>query len=88
MEKVEVLIRVLEPEINKKCAEIRRKKSERLLTGVFISVAALLLVVPAMLVFFGISFFAIIVPSVFVSAVLLVASPILMSKGAETYEQI
>lgn len=88
MEKVEVLIRVLEPEINKKCAEIRRKKSERLLTGVFISVAALLLVVPAMLVFFGISFFAIIVPSVFVSAVLLAASPILMSKGAETYEQI
>ncbi len=88
MEKVDVLIRVLEPEINKKCAEIRRKKSERLLTGVFISVAALLLVVPAMLVFFGISFFAIIVPSVFVSAVLLAASPILMSKGAETYEQI
>lgn len=39
MEKAEILIRVLEPEIDAKCAEIRQKKSERLLTKVFIAAA-------------------------------------------------
>lgn len=88
MENAEVLIRALESEIDMKCAEIRRKKSEKLLTGVFIAVAAIMLTVPSLLVFFGISSLAVFVPIIFVGAVLLAASPILVSKGAENYEQI
>ena len=54
----------------------------------FISIAAMLLVVPEVLIFFGISVIAIFVPFIFISVVFLVASPILISKGAETYEQV
>ena len=51
MENVDVLIRALEPEIDKKCAEIKKRKSDRVLTRVFISIAAMLLVVPEVLIF-------------------------------------
>ena len=67
MENVDVLIRALEPEIDKKCAEIKKRKSDRVLTRVFISIAAMLLVVPEVLIFFGISVIAIFVPFIFVS---------------------
>ncbi len=86
MEKVDILIQALEPEIDAKCAEIKQKKSERLLTRVFIAVAVLMLTVPAMLIFFGISLITVFVPIVFVGAVFLAASPILMSKGVKCYE--
>ncbi len=88
MENVDVLIRALEPEIDKKCAEIKKRKSDRVLTRVFISIAAMLLVVPEVLIFFGISAIAIFVPFIFISVVFLAASPILISKGAETHEQV
>ena len=86
MEKVDILIRTLEPEIDAKCAEIRQKKSERQLTGLFVAVSALMLVIPTMLVFFGASLFSIFVPIIFVGIILLATSPILMSKGAVCYE--
>ena len=82
MEKADVLIRVLEPEIEKKCAEIR------LLTRIFAAAAIVLLILPTVLVFMGISALVIFAPFIFISAVFLAASPILMSKGAENYEQI
>lgn len=88
MEKADVLIRVLEPEIEKKCAEIRQKKNERLLTRIFAAAAIVLLILPTVLVFMGISALVIFAPFIFISAVFLAASPILMSKGAENYEQI
>ena len=86
MEKVDVLIQTLTPEIEAKCAEIKQKRSEKLLTGVFIATAALMLTVPAMLIFFGISLITVLSPIVFVGLVFLTASPILMSKGAVRYE--
>lgn len=88
MEKVDILIRSLEPEIDMKCAELRKKKSERVLTRVFIAVAVLMLIIPALLIFFGISPLMIFIPIVFVGVVFLTASPVLMSKGAECYEQV
>ena len=84
MEKVDILIRSLAPEIDMKCAEIRK----RVLTKVFIAVAVLMLIIPALLIFFGISPLMIFVPIVFVGVVFLTASPVLMSKGAECYEQV
>lgn len=86
MEKVDVLIQALSPEIDAKCAEIRQKKSEKLLTKVFIAAALLMLILPAVFIFFGASFIAVLVPILVVGAVVLAVSPILMSKGEKCYE--
>ena len=86
MENVDILIRAREPEIDAKCAEIKQKKSEKLLTYVFMAVAALLLIVPALLIFFGVSVFTVFVPIVFVGVTFLAATPILISKGVKCYE--
>ena len=86
MEKVDILIQTLEPEIEAKCAEIRQKKSEGLLTKAFLAAAVLMLTVPAALVFFGVSLLAVFIPIIFVGLVFLAASPVLISKGAECYE--
>lgn len=86
MEKVDVLIRSLEPEIDMKCAQIKQKKSERLLTRIFIALAVILLLLPATLIFFGVGLFTIFIPIVFVSAVFLITLPALASKGVEVYE--
>lgn len=88
MEKAEILIRVLEPEIDAKCAEIRQKKSERLLTKVFIAAAAIMLIIPALLIFFGVSLLTVFIPIIFSGVVFLSTSPILISKGVQNYEQI
>lgn len=86
MEKVDILIRALEPEIDAKCAEIRQKKSERLLTRVFVAAAVLMLTVPVLLVFLGISLITIFIPIIFTGLIFLTSSPILMSKGVKCYE--
>ena len=88
MEKVDILIRSLEPEIDMKCTEIKQKKSEKRLTRVFLLIAAMFLIIPAVLTFFGISLIRIFIPILFTAAVLVTASPFLMSKGAESYEQL
>lgn len=88
MEKVDILIQSLEPEIDAKCAQIRQKKSEGLLAKVFVAVALLMLIVPTVFIFLGVSIFAVLIPIVFVGAVFLAALPIFMSKGVEIYEQI
>ena len=88
MEKIDMLLRVLEPEIDMKCAELKQKKSEKLLTSVFISLAALLLVIPAVLVFFGISMLSILLPIVIFGAVFSAMLSILMNKGADSYDRI
>lgn len=86
MDKADILIRALEPEIDAKCAEIRQKKSERLLTRVFVAAAALMLTVPVLLVFLGISLITIFIPIIFTGLIFLTSSPILISKGVKCYE--
>lgn len=88
MEKVDILIKSLEPEIDMKCTEIKQKKSEKVLTGLFILVATMLLIIPVVLIFFGISLIRIFIPIIFTAVVFTAASPFLMSKGAESYEQV
>lgn len=88
MEKSDILIRALEPEIDMKCAEIKQKKSDKLMTEIFISIAAIMLVLPAILTFFGVGLFTVFVPVLFAGAALAAASPLLICKGAERYEQI
>ena len=86
MEKVDILIQALSPEIDAKCAEIKQKKSEKILTGLFIAALVIMLTVPALLIFCGINVFTVFVPIIFIGAVFLAASPILLSKGAKCYE--
>lgn len=62
MEKVDILIQALEPEIEAKCAEISQKMSEGQLIKAFLAAAALMLTVPAALVFFGVSLLAVFIP--------------------------
>ena len=86
MQDVDILLNTLEPEIEAKCAEIKRKKSERALTAAFVSSAAALLIIPTVLTFFGVSLIAVFLPLAFVSAALVAASPLLISKGVKSYE--
>ena len=88
MDKVESLILALEPEIDAKCAELKQKREERMLTGLFLAAGGVLLIVPALLIFFGFSLFTVFVPILLVGAVLLAMAPILLSKGAEGYESV
>ena len=57
-----------------------------ILTKVFISAAVLMLTIPVLLIFWGISVVTIFIPIIFIGAVFLTASPILISKGSECYE--
>lgn len=52
MEKVDILIQALSPEIDAKCAEIKQKKGEKTLTRVFVASALMMLTMSALLVFF------------------------------------
>lgn len=81
MNKADILIRALEPEINLKCAEIRQQKSERLLSKIFIAISLLLLTVPVLLVFFGVSILSAFIPILLIGTVFLAASPFILSKG-------
>ena len=82
MDKVDKMLMSLEPEIDKKCMEINRKKTEKMLTRLFIIIAAAFLIVPVTLVYFGASLLAVFIPIIVVAAGFLVSSPILISKGA------
>ena len=88
MDNADILIRALEPEIDMKCSEIKQKKSETLLTKIFLSVAVLLLIIPAMLIFFGINVLTVFVPVIFAGVIILEALPIILGKGAENYGRI
>ena len=88
MEKVDVLIKALEPEIDKKCIQIKQKEERQTADGDFYGNFCCAAVCSAALVFFGISLYTVFIPIAFAAAVLLLASPVLVRKGAESYEQI
>ena len=88
MKNADDLIRALEPEIDAKCAEIKQKKSETVLTKVFIAVSAVMLIMPSVLIFFGAGLIAVFAPVIFAGAVILASLPILISKGAGYFEKI
>ena len=82
MDNVEILLVTLEPEINKKCMELRQKKHEKAMAAVFLLLAGVMLVVPAFLVFVGVKLITIFIPIIFTAVCLLALSPLLISKGA------
>ena len=58
---LEKLLCDLEPEINKKCFEIKEKKREKAIQRLFILVSILLLIIPSLLIILGISIFSMLI---------------------------
>ena len=58
---LEKLLCNLEPEINKKCFEIKEKKREKMIQKLFILVSILLLIIPSLLIIIGISIFSMLI---------------------------
>ncbi len=75
------MIKILEPEIERKCTEIRRKRHERLAACMFVAIALLLLIVPALLVYFGLGILLLLVPAAAAAAAFLILSPVLFRGG-------
>lgn len=60
--KIDNLLLILDEEIEKKCFEIKRKRSEEMLTKLFILSCGLFITVPIALVFAGVNLLGAIVP--------------------------
>lgn len=80
----QALLSSLDNELSRKCDELQKSKQERALKNCFILIAVLLIIVPATLVFFGVSFFTFVIPAlIFLSLGAFLLSPILfVRKGA------
>lgn len=88
---VDRMIDHLTPTINQKCRELKATQKERMLSRVFVLLCAMVILVPALLIFAGISLTMLIVPLVFMSLSILLLLPILLSgktpdQGGTAYE--
>lgn len=81
----ERLIKNLSPDIDRKCAELKAARRERLLSGIFVLLCAMVVILPALLVFFGVSLTALIAPLVFMSLSIILLLPVLLSGGASNH---
>ena len=89
---VDNMIEHLAPAIDQKCEELRLARKERLQTRVFALLCAMVVVIPALLVFAGVSLTALIAPLVFMSLSVILLLPVLLSgkaadQGGMVYEQ-
>ena len=82
----------LASDIDQKCAEIKAARKERLQTRAFALLCAMVVVIPALLVFAGVSLTVLIAPLAFMSLSVILLLPVLLSgrvanKGGMVYEQ-
>lgn len=90
--KVDIMMKQLTPAIEEKCEELRRARRERLQARAFVLLCAMVILIPALLVFAGVSLTVLIAPLVFMSLSVLLLLPVLLSGNAENqggivYEQ-
>lgn len=88
----EHMLKNLAPDIKRKCAEIKAARKERLQTRVFALLCAMVAIIPALLIFAGVSLTVLIAPPVFMSLSVILLLPVLLSgrtenQGGITYEQ-
>ena len=88
----ERMLKNLAPDIEQKCAEIKAARKERLQTRVFALLCAMVAIIPALLIFAGVSLTALIAPPVFMSLSVILLLPVLLSgrtenQGGIAYEQ-
>lgn len=82
----------LASDIDQKCAEIKAMRKERLQSRIFALLCAMVAVVPALLVFAGMSLTVLIAPLIFMSLSVILLLPVLLSgktanQGGIIYEQ-
>lgn len=88
---VDRMIKNLEPAIEQKCEELRTARKERLQSRIFILLCIAAVLIPALLVFIGVSLTVLIAPLIFMALSVLFLLPVLLSgkaanKGEIVYE--
>ena len=89
---VDRMISNLTPAIEQKCAELQTARKERLQSRLFVLLCAMVVLIPALLVFAGVSLTVLIAPLAFMALSVLLLLPVLLSgkaenKGGGVYEQ-
>lgn len=89
---VDRMLENLAPDIERKCEELQAVRKERLQTRVFALLCAMVMIVPALLVFAGVSLTVLIAPLAFMSLSVILLLPVLLSgktadQGGIIYEQ-
>lgn len=90
MSNVDRMIDNLTPAIDQKCAELRAARKERLEARLFVLLCAMVVLIPALLVFAGVSLTVLIAPLAFLSLSVILLLPVLLSgknQGEMGYEQ-
>ena len=86
------MISNLTPAIEEKCEELQTARKERLQSRLFVLLCAMVVLIPALLVFAGVSLTVLIAPLAFMALSVLLLLPVLLSgkagnKGGGIYEQ-
>lgn len=89
---VDRMINNLTPAIEQKCEELQTARKERLQSRLFVLLCAMAVMVPALLVFAGVSLTILIAPLAFMALSVLLLLPVLLSgkagnQGGIVYEQ-
>ncbi len=89
---VDRMINNLTPTIEQKCEELQIARKERLQSRLFILLCAMVVLIPALLVFAGVSLTILIAPLAFMALSVLLLLPVLLSgkagnQGGIAYEQ-
>lgn len=91
-ENVDRMMENLTPAIEQKCEELQAARKERLQSRVFVLLCAMVVLLPALLVFAGVSLTLLIAPLTFMSLSVILLLPVLLSgkvanQGGIRYEQ-
>ena len=89
---VDHMINNLTPAIEQKCEELQTARKERLQSRLFVLLCAMVVLIPALLVFAGVSLTILIAPLAFMALSVLLLLPVLLSgkagnQGGIVYEQ-
>ena len=82
MNKADLLIEDLGPEIKRTCSGIKNRKREKAAARIFAVLAAVFLILPALLIYLGVAVVVIAMPVVLAAAAFLVLSPVLFNGRA------
>ncbi len=83
----EKIIQNLTPSIDKKCAEIKASRKDKVLTRLFVLLCVAMIIVPVIFVIFGISLAIFIAPVLFMCISVVVLLPAIINvNGGKKYE--
>lgn len=82
----------LAPDIDRKCKELQTARKERLQTRIFALLCVMVAVIPALLVFAGVTLTVLVAPLLFMALSIILLLPVLLSgktanQGGMVYEQ-